>query len=237
MDNRDFKGIWIPKEIWLDSRLSALEKIILAEVDSLDNGETGCFASNKYLAEFCQCSERKASEAISKLISTGYLYVESFDGRQRVLRGRLAETARQTSKNCEAGSQNLLPINIDNNILNKDMKERKNSYTEAINNYTDDAKLKEAIVEFIKMRKLIKSPMTDRALKGLLNKLDGLAKDNKEKIAILNQSIENDWKGVYPLKKQSNVIGKSKTGYAPASENNNSFTVERLEKLVKNFGG
>ena len=53
--DRDFKGIWIPKEIWLDERLNALDKIILAEINSLD-GEDGCYASNQYLAEFCQCS-------------------------------------------------------------------------------------------------------------------------------------------------------------------------------------
>jgi hypothetical protein len=39
---RDFKGVWIPKEIWLDERLNALEKIILTEIDSLDATERGC---------------------------------------------------------------------------------------------------------------------------------------------------------------------------------------------------
>ena len=33
---RDFKGIFIPKEIWLDDDLSAIDKIILAEIYSLD---------------------------------------------------------------------------------------------------------------------------------------------------------------------------------------------------------
>ena len=26
-DNRDFKGVWIPKEVWLDTRLNALDKV------------------------------------------------------------------------------------------------------------------------------------------------------------------------------------------------------------------
>ena len=29
---RDFKGIFIPKEIWLDDNLSAIDKIILSEM-------------------------------------------------------------------------------------------------------------------------------------------------------------------------------------------------------------
>ena len=66
---RDFKGVWIPKEVWLDTRLSALDKIIFVEIDSLDSEEKGCFASNKYIAEFCQCSETKVSKSISLLIT------------------------------------------------------------------------------------------------------------------------------------------------------------------------
>ena len=53
-ENRDFKGVWIPKEVWLDTRLNALDKVILMEIDSLDQGEKGCYASNEHLAEFCQ---------------------------------------------------------------------------------------------------------------------------------------------------------------------------------------
>lgn len=117
-ENRDFKGIWIPKEIWLDKRLNALDKIILAEIDSLDNDENGCFASNKYIAEFCGCSETKVSTAISKLIDLGYVLVESFNGRQRKLKSSLSNFERQGFKNCKAAFQNLKDINIDNNIYN-----------------------------------------------------------------------------------------------------------------------
>ena len=34
--NRDFKGVWIPKEVWLDDKLSWMEKLFLVEIDSLD---------------------------------------------------------------------------------------------------------------------------------------------------------------------------------------------------------
>lgn len=134
---RDFKGVWIPKEVWLDERLSSLEKVILTEIDSLDNGERGCFASNKHIADFCQCGERKVTTAISKLLKLGYLNVQNFDGRQRELRsnltkstarlsdvdeadslkvrGRVAESARQTCKKCEADSLKVRHSNIDNN--------------------------------------------------------------------------------------------------------------------------
>lgn len=114
MDNRDFKGVWIPKEVWLDERLSALDKIILTEIDSLD-GERGCYASNKRLADFCQCSESKISKSVSLLIELNYIYVESFDGRKRILRSRLSKNNNQTSKNYDAGEQKKRHINTNIN--------------------------------------------------------------------------------------------------------------------------
>jgi Mn-dependent DtxR family transcriptional regulator len=74
--DRDFKGVWIPKAIWLDERLTALDKVILTEIDSLDQGERGCYASNKHIADFCQCSEAKVTKSISHLTKLGYLYVQ-----------------------------------------------------------------------------------------------------------------------------------------------------------------
>ena len=49
--SRDFKGVWIPREVYLNKKLTYIEKILYVEISSLDN-ENGCFASNKYLAEF-----------------------------------------------------------------------------------------------------------------------------------------------------------------------------------------
>ena len=119
MQDRDFKGVWISKEIWLNEELTMLEKCILTEIDSLDNGENGCTAGNEYLAKFCQCSETKVSNAVSKLIKLGYIFIKSFDGRIRVLQSRLTKSVRQDNKNCNADLQKVYAINIDNNKDNK----------------------------------------------------------------------------------------------------------------------
>ena len=115
---RDFKGVWIPRQVWLDARLNALDKIVLVEIDSLDNGEKGCYASNKYLAEFCQCSERQVSRAISKLAECGYIKSNGFDGRIRILRSCLDKMSSLPSKNGEADKPKCLQSNIDNNTSN-----------------------------------------------------------------------------------------------------------------------
>ena len=125
---RGFKGIWIPKEVWLDDRLNALDKIILMEIDSLDSSEEGCYATNEYITIFYQYNTRKVTESISKLIEFEYLYVYKFDGRKRHLKSRLSNCARQTSKNCEADWQNLLESNINNNIYNNNSSNNNNIY-------------------------------------------------------------------------------------------------------------
>lgn len=197
---RDFKGVWFPREVWLDERLTALEKIILLEIDSLD-GEQGCYASNEYLARFCQCSEAKVTGAISKLKKLGYVVVASFDGRRRVLHSRL-ESSTQGAKNydpeCEKVGQRVL-VETPKRETKKE-RCRPTGYDSIVSEYTGNDELIDAIMEFVKMRKLNRSIMTDRALRQLLNKLDELGRDDSEKVELLNQSILNGWKSVYPLK-------------------------------------
>ena len=114
-DNRDFKGVWIPKEIWLNENLTITEKVIFVEIDSLDN-ENHCIASNEYFAKFCDCSESKVTKAISKLQALGMIEVISFDGRHRKI--RVVKSTEQGSKKYEAESEKVRANNIDNKLNN-----------------------------------------------------------------------------------------------------------------------
>ena len=80
---------------------------------------------------------------------------------------------------------------------NKNVKNDKN---ERINIYSDNPELNTSILQFIEFRKKIKAPMTDRAIELLISKLNKLSPDIQTQIAIINQSILNGWKGVFPLK-------------------------------------
>ena len=115
MEERDFKGIWIPAEIWLDDRLSAQEMVILAEVDSLDNGD-GCWASNEYLAKFSKCSAATVSRAIKNLIECGYIERVSFDGRTRVMKSCLRKMTRQPKQNDKAAESKCRAITLDDSV-------------------------------------------------------------------------------------------------------------------------
>lgn len=71
----------------------------------------------------------------------------------------------------------------------------------ADNGFTNDNDLLNAYIDFYKMRKSIKKPLTDRAVVMLKDQLDKLANgDIQMMIDILNQSSFNCWQGVFPLK-------------------------------------
>ena len=52
--------------------------------------------------------------------------------------------------------------------------------------------------------------MTDRAVQIMVNKLNSMTDDRTEKIKILEQSMLNSWKGIFPLKGDSNYGYKGK---------------------------
>lgn len=205
-NERDFKGVWITKEVWLDERLNALDKVILTEIDSLDRQERGCYASNKSIADFCQCGETKVSTAISKLINLGYIYVQKFDGRQRELKSRLSNFERQNFKNCKADIKNLKDNNTDNNINNnkerkKEISKSQNSFDEIFKSYTQNEETLRLLGEWLKVRKAKRAAMTDYSIRLNLNKLETLAKQSNLSVNnYLKEVIARGWQAFYPIK-------------------------------------
>lgn len=92
--NRGFKGVWIPKEIWLANDLGWSEKLLLVEIESLD-GEQGCWASNEYLATFFSLSKGRISKLISSLKDKGYVTVDLiYKPGTKVIDRRIIKTTR-----------------------------------------------------------------------------------------------------------------------------------------------
>lgn len=97
--NRDFKGVWIPREIWLAENLTMQEKVFLAEIDSLDN-EQGCYANNEYFARFFGISKVRVSEVINSLVAKGWVKstLISTQGNKRILKKVLKESFMPSQK-------------------------------------------------------------------------------------------------------------------------------------------
>jgi hypothetical protein len=73
--NRDFKGVWLPKEIYLHKGLTPTEKLLLAEINSFSTNGV-CYASNKHFAEFLGISVKHVSVLVNKLAKLGLVSVE-----------------------------------------------------------------------------------------------------------------------------------------------------------------
>lgn len=85
MAERDFKGVWIPKDIWLSEQLSLMEKVLFVEIHSLDN-ERGCYASNRHFADFFGVSERQIRTYLGSLKDKGFITVTIYNRNDRVIR-------------------------------------------------------------------------------------------------------------------------------------------------------
>ena len=92
--------------------------------------------------------------------------------------------------------------------------------------YSDVPELDEAIHEFIKFRKGMKKPMSDRAVTLMMNKLETLSHDKYEQVQILNQSIMQGWTGVYELK------GENKQ-YSHSPRASNNRVADQLDESYK----
>ena len=88
-----------------------------------------------------------------------------------------------------------------------------------------------ALNDFAEMRKKMRKPLTDRAIALTLSELEKLAPGNDEKkIAILNQSIQRGWQGVFPLKDEPEAPKKTAPARMPHEDDS-----ERLRRILANL--
>jgi hypothetical protein len=198
--------------------------LLYGEITALCNEKGYCWAKNEYFAELYSTSEKSITRWIKNLADKGYIETEikTFrydDGTVKKMR------YVHIDRNVRNRQENIEPDHTDKNVhhqrdkneaynntsttntdVNNIKKERKASYDEILSTITDED-LKTLYLDYIKMRKLIKAPMTDRALQTLIKKVNELEPDsidNQKKL--LETAIMNNWKSVYPLRKGENNV-------------------------------
>lgn len=185
MNHRDFKGIWIPKSIWLSTELSALEKVLLAEIESLDGGE-GCIATNKYFAGFLGVSKSWVSKLISGLEKKKFITLELVykRGKKEIDKRIIRRTPIELEDNTLYDNSDI-PIALEcsditeeedninnNNIYNNNLINNKVNKEDKLNNiniYNNDL---QKIVNFYEQNINLLSPTIYEEIKSYLD--DGL---------------------------------------------------------------
>lgn len=106
---------------------------------------------------------------------------------------------------------NTKVLNTNNKKVSKAQSKPVENFDSIIQKSTESTELRDSLIEFVKFRKLIKKPMTNKALELIIAKLNKLGASDRERVAILNQSIERGWAGVFSLKEEE----PQNKGYQP----------------------
>lgn len=210
--NENFVAIqgWMVTELGLKGN----SLLIYAIIYGFSQAEGQVFnGSLQYLADWTNSSKQSVINCLKKLVDDGLLgknekningvkFVEYYSKKFNGVLNKVEWGIKQSLTN-------NINNNINNNISKKDKVEL--TYNELVENFTDNKELQKTLLEFIKMRKLIKKPLTNMALTRILNKLNKLTKDTNEQIAILEQSIVKDWQDIYELKDKTILKDIQKT--------------------------
>jgi len=136
---RKFQGIWIPAELWLTRKLTMQEKLFLVEINSLDNVD-GCFATNKYFADFFDISKTRVTTILSNLTEKGFI------NRKMIYKDGTKEISKRVLNICSPpyptkvvypiqqkfGDNNTLLNNTNNNTLYKQTNMTSNNIKDVI---------------------------------------------------------------------------------------------------------
>jgi DNA-binding Lrp family transcriptional regulator len=192
--------------------LKANTKILLLVLMTHRNREKGyAYPSQSTLIKKTGLSKNTLLKCLDELEKEGYIkrFKEKGENNKYYIDINFINSKVGTSikndtsssiKNDTGGSIKIDTLKV-RDISNKKEKENKKSNIDKIiEAYTKNDLLVEAIRDFIKMRSTIKKPLTDRALKGILNKLDAFATNDLDKVEILENSIMNCWQSVFELK-------------------------------------
>lgn len=210
---RDFKGVWIPKEIWLNEELGWTEKLLLVEIDSLQkNGE--CFATNEYFANFLGLSKDRISKLISNLKNMGYIEVKLiYKPNTKQIEKRIITTIGYRRKQLEGiGENNEGGIGENNEDINTNNINTNNNINININNGEEKQNFADLSPEFlnqkidnlsesVEVKKLIKQiffvnrPRRNLSVSGecvwlFVKKLNELSQGNEDKkISLLEKAV------------------------------------------------
>ncbi len=150
-------------------------------------------------------STKQVRRIIKKLEANGAIYIGNYNQRgfDRTQWYALAQTVTsiylngqmEVTKWANGSDQMGTPI-PDSKPVNKPVINNIGIFEEYAK---QNEELLTALLDFESMRKTIKKPLTDRAKQMLITELEKIAKNDNEKITVLNKSTLNNWKSVYPV--------------------------------------
>lgn len=178
--------------------------------------EEGSILTSKEIQRFYQSAITKRSE-VSRTVNPDYWLLDSTETNSFIIvpenRHSLPENSHSLPENATKKSK------VNKSKVNKTINSKPpvGGLLGAVAAYSDNKEITNALKEFIKMRKDMKRPLTDRGLSIALKKLDNLADTDAEKLAIIEQTLEHSWQIFYELKAEKKEVVKNKKSNEGAS--------------------
>jgi len=214
---RQFKGIWIPAEIWLSKDLRPVDKILLADIDSFTGNGKSFYKSNATIAKELGVSVSTIKRAFKTLLSQKYIHVSGITSK-RVCRSLIGfresgHIERDEVQNEFDMVQNDPPLGSKCPPTNTSTNSKTNSVlTDGVMLPFMESRFKLAWVMWIDERKARRygryTQIGEQAALHKLYKESG--EDIDTSIDMIMQSVANGWRGIFPIKKNKNERNNTK---------------------------
>ena len=224
---RQFKGVWIEAHIWLDSRLTLVERALLAEIDSFTGNGRSFMKCNDTIQQEYGISRNTIGRSIKKLQELEYVEV-TFNGRTRSIvtrAGSIPKMGRQSTQIGEAASPNDTSTNTSKRTTYNTLKEK------GVVLPFDSKEFADAWdVWLTERRERGTKKYTQRGEQAALHKLQKDSQgDEATAIAIIHESIAHGWQGLFPLKNRKNDTKR-------LGPSDGSLIAEHLRRLANESG-
>lgn len=249
MNNNNYCVIfgWMLNEL----ELSGNELLIYAVIYGFSqDGESKYKGGRGWLANTLNVSKPTVDKALKSLREKGYIHrtsviingvefgeyhadldvVNNLDGESRNFTTPSKETLSGSKETLPPPSKETFPSNTNNKTIRENYKGNKEeAILDSVAMIRDNPELRQTFLDFIEMRRKMRKPMTEKALKLLINRCFKLCNGDADRMAqMLDRSIVKGWIDVYPYEDEECV-----KSHVRGPENNNPFTaMKRAEGMA-----
>lgn len=226
-------GIWIAAEIAQHPDLTMADKFCFGIISALDKGQ-GFWMKNETLAKLVGISPTYASVCIKRLSELGFVTIDQVAGGRRTVicvdRAALRLLAKTTRQGCENHKAPLAKTTRPTHNTRDDntsglktegrASDKTSSWTFDFSGckWQDTGKFTKVWLEWVEYRKQMKASISQVGAVKQFNFLTANASTEDEAVLIIETSIRNGWKGLFPYRAATSVATNSFKANHPSTK-------------------
>ena len=212
--NNEGFGIWVPAEVVQHPDLTLAEKFCFGVISALDKGK-GFWMKNESLASLVGISPTYASICIRRLKDFGLVTVEQVPGGRRTV-ACVDRTALRKPTSPTLPLSTTPPSEIHKAPLVKTTRPTHNTredntsvIKQGVFEWQDTGLFTKAWNEWEEYRRQMKAKLTPASVTKQQNFIAANSKSEADAVAIIENSIRNGWRGLFPLNGSATTTTKA----------------------------